>query len=484
MELEKVIRWLRIGNVDQHNEVDFGDIEEEAVSLGSLSSLQLKPKEILNGLDDNQLEIEINSKWILNLSMNIRDNSDCEKFFLTYAQYPNEWLRVTVSIDYRNLQQDSLGAGLKSCHYQRDKSTRIYEAIRGSLPDICFYPTVTNLKLETCDGKLHIHVTEDVSEVIKYPSVSCIEHIDCPRVKESAIEFHDHCIGFVYKIRTSLKGSSTKCIYIKKEIPGPGSVDEFLYEINALSKLKDSPHIISFEGLVLSDDGKWVKGLLITYAPGGTLVDLLYSHRLDATNDVTLLSLERRLKYARQIVKGLSTIHGSGFVHGDFTLSNIVLDEEDNALLIDINRKGCPMGWEPPEFKPIIRNDTPLGMYIGVKSDVWQCGMILWALGRGIDKPESDGSLGHWDNLAVEADSKGVPIWYKEIVSAALEEYPRDRKSAAELLDMFPQERNNVEESNVGKYCKSSPVSASLLSEKLLTLSTENFDESKDEQRA
>ncbi len=47
--------------------------------------------------------------------------------------------------------------------FQREKNARIYEAIRESLDDIDFYPTVTNLKLQTTDGRLHVHVVEDTN---------------------------------------------------------------------------------------------------------------------------------------------------------------------------------------------------------------------------------------------------------------------------------------------------------------------------------
>ena len=138
--------------------------------------------------------------------------SDREKFFITFAEEPTKWRRVTVSCDYRDLSPDSLEYDLKSLHYQRDKSARIYEAIRDSLPDIQFYPTVTNLKLQTTDGRLHVHVTEDVNEIIPYPSLTAVEHLDCKRFKESAVSFDSHISGFVYKVSVNNR------VYIKKEI--------------------------------------------------------------------------------------------------------------------------------------------------------------------------------------------------------------------------------------------------------------------------
>jgi len=398
--------------------------------------------------EDHHLRLEIESKWILNLSMHFRDKSDREKFFITYAKEPNKWLRVTVSLDYREIQEDSLEYDLKGLHYQRDKSARIYEAIRDSLSGIQFYPTVTNLKLQTREGRLHVHVTEDVNEIIKYPSLSLVRHVeDAPRVKESEIEIDSHLSGFVYKIRTSLKADSPKKIYIKKEIPGPDSVEEFLYEINSLSKLRGSPHIIEFKGIVTDNEGQLIKGLLIAYAEGGTLIDLLYDHRHDTplhnSRSPAFLSLSSRLGYAWQILRGLKTIHAYGFVQGDFTLSNIVLDAEGNARIIDINRRGCPVGWEPPELDDIIQSNGRVGMFIGVKSDVWQCGMVLWALGRGLDEPERADGIGDWDDFDAQVEPDEVPDWYKAIVKAALQREPQHRKTAAELLDLWPSDWEN-----------------------------------------
>ena len=116
---------------------------------------------------DEDIRRELEEKWILNLSMHFRDRSPREKFFVTYAETSAQWRRVTVSCDYRATPLDSLERDLQSLPYQRDKSARIYEAIRTSLPDIKFYPTVTNLRLETSDDdRLHVHVTEDVNEII------------------------------------------------------------------------------------------------------------------------------------------------------------------------------------------------------------------------------------------------------------------------------------------------------------------------------
>ncbi|KAI9726643.1 MAG: hypothetical protein M1828_001010 [Chrysothrix sp. TS-e1954] len=369
-----------------------------------------------DGFNDPGFQEELETRWILNLSMAFKDKSDREKFFITYAEKANRWRRLTVSCDYRDKPSDSLEADLKTLPYQRDKSARIYEAVRDSLPDIKFFDTVTNLKLETADKRLHVHVTEDVNEIIKYPKASAIEYLQCRRVPESDLHFDSHLSGFVYKVSVHSEP------LIKKEIPGPDMIDEFLYEVNALHSLGECQNVINFQGVVIDDAGTCIKGLLISFADQGALVDILYDHKTSP------LSWRRREKWARQIVAGLADIHEHGYVQGDFTLSNIVVDDKDDAQIIDINRRGCPVGWEPPEFKDAIRSGQRISMFIGVKSDLFQLGMVLWALAVMDDEPERA------DDLTLDEELSEVPQYFRSWIKTCLARDPRDRENAKVLL--------------------------------------------------
>lgn len=372
---------------------------------------------------DEEIMEELKKKWILNLSMHFRDESPREKFFLTYAETPDRWRRVTVSCDYRDAPVDSLEHDLQKLHYQKDKSARIYESIRMSLPDIQFYDTVTNFKLETKDDRLHVHVTEDVNEIIPYPSVHLVNHLDCPRYREDKLHFDEHMSGFVYRVNV---GGST---WIKKEIPGPDSVDEFLYEANALSELIGSKGVIQLKGLVVNNEATMIKGLLLGYAEQGALIDIVYDSK---EGHIPKVSWERREKWAKQIIHGLSNIHEAGFVQGDFTLSNIVIDEHDEAQIIDINRRGCPVGWESPEMVPLVESGQRLSMYIGVKSDLYQLGMVLWALAMEKDEPERASRP-----LNLRSVGPEIPHYYKFLTDICLSSKPKQRFSAKDLLTMF-----------------------------------------------
>jgi serine/threonine protein kinase len=401
------------------------DTQDEANYASSISDKA--PSISLHSLHEDEdekilLQSELEAKWIVNLSMFFKDHSAREKFFVTYALAPNNWKRLSVSCDYRNPEPDSLEAELRDLLFQREKSARLYEAIRESLPDIQYYSTVTNLKIKTIDGRLHIHCSEDLNEIIKFPHLSMLAHIPQPYYKESELEFGSHISGFVYKV--NVDGTT----FIKKEIPGPDSVDEFIYEVNALANLQGSQNVIQFQGLVVDDDQQFVKGLLVSYASQGALVEMVY----DSHFSNQPIPWSRRENWARQIIIGLAEIHEAGFVQGDFTLSNIVLHEDDRIALIDINRRGCPMGWEPPELLPMIHSGQRISMFIGVKTDLYQLGMVLWAIAMMQDEPDRE------PRPLREINNPDVPQYFHDIVDICLQNDPRRRLGARYLLQRFP----------------------------------------------
>jgi serine/threonine protein kinase len=272
-------------------------------------------------------------------------------------------------------------------------------------------------------------------EIIPYPPVSQVAHLGCRRIRESEVEFHSHMSGFVYKVDVGGE------ILIKKEIPSPETIEEFLYEINALNSLTYSDNVINFHGVVVDEYDEFVKGLLISYADGGALIDVIYDNCKDPNGQG--LAWPVRERWARQIVNGLADIHESGYVQGDFTLSNIVIDHKDDAKIIDINRRGCPVGWEPPEATALLDSNHRISMYIGIKSDLYQLGMVLWALAMEDDEPDLERRP-----LVLGPEAK-VPEWYRVLTESCLHPDPRRRLQASQLAQMFPPEESRAEHISV-----------------------------------
>lgn len=227
---------------------------------------------------------------------------------------------------------------------------------------------------------------------------------------------------------------------IKKEIPSPDTVEEFLYEVNALGNLGYSRDIVRLHGVVVDDYDEQVKGLLISYAEQGALIDIIYDTCKEQGIDIPWMTRQR---WARQIVRGLADIHESGFVQGDLTLTNIVVDGTGDAKIIDINRRGCPVGWEPPEMSPLIAGHHRITMYIGVKSDLYQLGMVLWALAMLEDEPEAHG------RPLMLGPEINIPDWYRHMTEICLSADPKMRLAASSLLHMFPPDTESHMEPTV-----------------------------------
>lgn len=148
--------------------------------------------------------------------------------------------------------------------------------------------------------------------------------------------------------------------------------------------------------------------------------------------------MAKKGEVAKQIVQGLAEIHEAGFVQGDFTLSNIVIDDNDEARIIDINRRGCPVGWEPPEISRLVESSQRISMYIGVKSDLFQLGMVLWALAEGEDEPERQERP-----LSLGEAPPEIPQYYRDLVAIFLDPQPKNRIAAKDLLPTFPELSND-----------------------------------------
>jgi hypothetical protein len=124
---------------------------ESAMDIASITASQY----------DAIIADELEQKWIHNLTMSSRDLSRKEKLVFTYQDKDSLRRRVTISLNYRKAPVNSLEADVLATKDRRDRVAKIYEAIRDSLSEIDFYDTVTNLKLKTVDGRLHVRVTED-----------------------------------------------------------------------------------------------------------------------------------------------------------------------------------------------------------------------------------------------------------------------------------------------------------------------------------
>jgi serine/threonine protein kinase len=121
---------------------------------------------------------------------------------------------------------------------------------------------------------------------------------------------------------------------------------------------------------VFTPDRSYVQGIVLEYYPKGTLKSLL--RRSDPPIESSM-----KKRWAAQIAHGISAMHAAGVIHGDLRCENVIVDENDNAHIIDIcNGAAFMMGWHPV----LDRFDDP-------RRDVYSLAVTIWEMIHDGDDP-------------------------------------------------------------------------------------------------
>ncbi|KAL5611339.1 hypothetical protein FOBRF1_007456 [Fusarium oxysporum] len=106
---------------------------------------------------------------------------------------------------------------------------------------------------------------------------------------------------------------------------GEGRELECLGEILKAFPQPNTIQVPQLLGYIHHKDTKQILGFLRQWVPGRRLSDV----------DVTTATVEKRQKWSVQISETIKCLHEHGLVWGDGKSSNIIIDEQDNAWLID-----------------------------------------------------------------------------------------------------------------------------------------------------
>ncbi|CAR28562.1 hypothetical protein ZYGR_0S01950 [Zygosaccharomyces rouxii] len=202
-------------------------------------------------------------------------------------------------------------------------------------------------------------------------------------------------------------------------------------EINALKHLSH-PNIVKLEEVL--QNSKYI-GIVLEYASGGEF----YKY----------IQRKRRLKEAiacrlfAQLVSGVNYMHSKGLVHRDLKLENLLLDKHENLVITDFGfvnefvshnelmktSCGSPC-YAAPE---LVVSTKP---YEARKSDVWSCGVILYAMLAGYLP---------WDDDPKNPDGNDIVRLYYYITRTPLKfpEYitPLSRDLLRRILVSDPKKR-------------------------------------------
>ncbi|KAG1351972.1 hypothetical protein G6F62_002832 [Rhizopus arrhizus] len=165
----------------------------------------------------------------------------------------------------------------------------------------------------------------------------------------------------------------------KSHLAANASVEKAVKREIAVMKLIKHPNIMSLLDVIdLSDSPNLY--LILEYVQGGELFEYLVSRGK--------LSEKEARKYFQQIIIGLDYCHRHLICHRDLKPENLLLDREKNIKIADFGMASLqPTGslletscGSPHYASPEIVNGIP---YDGSASDIWSCGIILYALLSG-----------------------------------------------------------------------------------------------------
>jgi BR serine/threonine kinase len=193
----------------------------------------------------------------------------------------------------------------------------------------------------------------------------------------------------------------------------------------SVMKLMFHPHVIKIFDVL--EDSKYLF-LIIEYACRGELFNFLVQKRK--------LNNREALCFFQQIISGLEYCHRHRICHRDLKLENILLDFDYNIKIADFGMASLSIPntmlktfcGSPHYASPEIISNEP---YNGIKSDIWSCGIILYALVTGklpFDQ-EDDNIRKLFNKIRFEPAKipKTIPVECRDLIRSLLTINPEKR---------------------------------------------------------
>jgi hypothetical protein len=255
---------------------------------------------------------------------------------------------------------------------------------------------------------------------IRYPILDR-RHRDLPKFHASQPE---HTIEIDSAVQgVTIDGKKYVHKIIERHNYYPADTKHILDEIDAYVQFRGVPYIAQLAGIVVSENpyrthpakpgnmAEVIIGFLLPFYPNGTLArisrrNVPHQHEYHQPMSTffnfasffgeqvvpeTIPPFDRRLfEWAKQVCKGLMSMHNAGRPHVDVKTTNVLLDEKLNALLIDISgTSGWTWEFLSPEMDALLSHSTDDEVDLGkipfdirVGTDCWAFGKLLQSLYR------------------------------------------------------------------------------------------------------
>jgi serine/threonine protein kinase len=236
---------------------------------------------------------------------------------------------------------------------------------------------ITQKDLEIAEGNRHPGIIDLLRTRLGKPKIG-MEEIGRIREGDVALEPNPIGGGSFAEVYKGLWNGKIVAVKILRNQADPASEtgkyirEEMEAEALVMSQLRHD-NVLACHGML---DGRF--GFIVDYIPNGNLYDNI------VTTVKATWNWDQILTFSKQITQGLAYLHSKKIVHRDFKSSNILIGEQNKAVIADFGlskvRKfemtitkgvGSPV-WMAPEQFTTKAYSFPI--------DVYALGMVLWEL--------------------------------------------------------------------------------------------------------
>lgn len=385
---------------------------------------------------------------------------------LLYLRSPRRWCRLNIAITIA--RSSRYWAATKTSQQQYNPRETIYLGSSAALPyslhttlqgslqgkdfdedGILRFSLIDNKIMEQeCQIRVCSLATIGLPSSNDAGALAFLDDLGCPRYYENEItqiEVHDPPNGFV----SCFKG--TLVYEIKSACPSPSA--ELLYNIRVLHRMAGRSSFPEIVGVIVDRTGRYLKSYFFEFP--------MARRSLDHTLGSHCIPWERREKWAKQLIEGISQINSQGFVVGTLFSgrSPLLVDDADSLLFWHFRSSfhaGSIGTSYPPEFcldtahsHRIMKEDKCLKLTS--KTDIFHLGALLWLIAENSTMNNASPACirercneqgcrdkSHWNPILLPKLPESIPKYYREMVDACRARDPSNRPAAWRLLKLFP----------------------------------------------
>ena len=269
-----------------------------------------------------------------------------------------------------------------------------------------------------------------------------LRHLNCPRYSEREIDQRPAARS--QPQRYFLAHLQSRWVLQMRFGSEREAIDADLYVLQVLHCLKHAPGINPLIGVVLDTDD--VICAFLTELPAkGSVFNVI----LDAEENGSPVSWERRLKWCKQIITGVAHIHSNAFVVGVLWRTpegRVAIDGNDNAVLFKGFSRTFPrspnrVGVTPPEYSQLSSITSEIAAT--PETDIYHLGSILWRItekranlpNREDLQKLSVSDIRTADLIQLPELNPEIPQYFRDVIAACRSECPNERPAAWELLE-------------------------------------------------